>query len=223
MQGTLFHSPSISCLVKGFMKHPFYSCALSGKLLLVGLLLLFIAPSLSAQHLYPNHFRTGVGFAYILEGDNSGALFSQQYNRELTDKIHFAVSGEYLSSSRYDHQRSIFTSRKAFVMFDTSVYFDLTETGRYSIKFGFGPAVRRRSELDLVNGMGSGSGGTITPGVATDEVFVHIREKDVGGKAVIESDFFDNNRLFFGMRASAYMYNKGTSIFAVGLNMGYSF
>ncbi|WP_205504305.1 hypothetical protein [Rufibacter psychrotolerans] len=188
----------------------------------MGFFLFFVCQGAFAQHRYPNHFRTGVGFAYILEGDNSGALFSQQYTRELTDHLHFSVSGEYLSSSRYDKQIELFTSRKAFVMFDASFFYDITETGRYTIKFGIGPAVRRRSELDLVKG-GAPEGAITTPGRSADEVFVHIREKDFGGKAVLETDFFNDNRLFFGVRAAGYVYNKGTSIFALGLNMGYSF
>ncbi|WP_181304814.1 hypothetical protein [Rufibacter sp. XAAS-G3-1] len=163
-----------------------------------------------------------MGFAYILEGDNSGALFSQQYTRELTDHLHVAFSGEYLSSSRYDKQALLFTSRKAFVMFDASLFYDITETGRYTIKFGVGPAVRRRSELDLVRG-GVPEGTVTTPGLAPGDVFAHIREKDIGGKLVVETDFFNDNRLFFGLRASGYMYDQGTSIFAMQVNMGYSF
>ncbi|RNI26986.1 hypothetical protein [Rufibacter latericius] len=204
------------------MKHINYPGTLLLKCVLAGFFLLFLAQNASAQYRYPNHFRTGVNFAYILDGDNSGALFSQQYTRELTDHFHFTVSGEYLSSSRYDKQIQLFTSRKAFVMFDASFYYDLYETDKYTIKFGAGPAVRRRSELDLVRG-GTDDDAVTTPGRSADEVFVHIREKDFGGKAVFETDFFDDTRLFFGMRAAGYFYNKGTSIFAIGLNMGYSF
>ncbi|KAA3440409.1 hypothetical protein [Rufibacter hautae] len=204
------------------MKHVNFLSNLLLKSVLVGFFFLFAVQGASAQYRYPNHFRTGVGFAYILDGDNSGALFSQQYTRELTDHLHFTVSAEYLSSSRYDKQIQLFTSRKAFVMFDASFFYDLLETERYTIKFGAGPAVRRRSELDLVRG-GVDDDVVTTPGRSSDEVFVHIREKDFGGKAVFETDFFDDSRLFFGMRAAGYFYNKGTSIFAVGLNMGYSF
>ncbi|WP_207433712.1 hypothetical protein [Sabulibacter ruber] len=203
------------------MKHLNYSGTLL-KSALLGFFLLFAFQGAFAQHRYPNHFRTGVGFAYILDDDNSGALFSQQYTRELTDHLHITVSGEYLSSSRYDKQKQLFTSRKAFVMFDASFFYDLVETERYTIKLGAGPAVRRRSELDLTRGE-IPEGAITTPGRNPDEFFVHIRERDFGGKAVLETDFFNDNRLFFGMRASGYFYNKGTSIFAIGLNMGYSF
>lgn len=205
-----------------FMKHVNFLSNLLLKSALVGFFFLFAVQGVSAQYRYPNHFRTGVNFAYILDGDNSGALFSQQYTRELTDHFHFTVSGEYLSSSRYDKNIQLFTSRKAFVMFDASFYYDLYETEKYTFKFGVGPAVRRRSELDLKKG-DIPQGATTTPGRNADEFFVHIREKDFGGKAVFETDFFDDTRLFFGMRAAGYFYNKGTSIFAVGLNMGYSF
>jgi len=203
------------------MKHLNLLPSLLLKSFLLGLVCLCLSQAAAAQHRYPNHFRTGVGFAYILEGDNSGALFSQQYTRELTDHLHFSVSGEYLSSSRYDQQVKLFTSRKAFVMFDASFFYDLTETGKYTIKLGIGPAVRRRSELDLLKG--EVDEGTITPIENSDLTFVHIRERDIGGKIVAETDFFNDNRLFFGLRASGYVYNKGTSIFALGLNMGYSF
>ncbi|MFB9863000.1 hypothetical protein EFA69_03050 [Rufibacter immobilis] len=203
------------------MKHFHYLSTLLLKTALVGFFFLFLQQSAFAQHRYPNHFRTGVGFAYIMEGDNSGALFSQQYTRELTDHLHFTVSAEYLSSSRYDQTRELFTSRKAFVMFDASLFYDLTETAKYTIKLGVGPAVRRRSELDLVRG--EPDEGVVTPIANSDDAFVHIRKRDIGGKVVLETDFFNDNRLFFGMRASGYVYNHGTSIFAVGLNMGYSF
>ncbi|MBC3539502.1 hypothetical protein ACFSC6_18425 [Rufibacter sediminis] len=204
------------------MKHVNVLSNLLLKSILVGFFFLFVMQGASAQHRYPNHFRTGVGFAYILDGDNSGALFSQQYTRELTDHLHFAVSAEYLSSSRYDKQIQLFTSRKAFVMFDASLYYDLYETTKYTIKLGAGPAVRRRSELDLVRGEVP-EGTVTTPSNTPGDVFVHIREKDFGGKAVLETDFFNDNRLFFGMRAAGYFYNEGTSIFALQLNMGYSF
>ncbi|GGK73130.1 hypothetical protein ACD591_07895 [Rufibacter glacialis] len=204
------------------MKNITHVSTLFLKTVLAGFFVLFALQGATAQHRYPNHFRTGVGFAYILDGDNSGALFSQQYTRELTDHLHFSVSGEYLSSSRYSKEISLFTSRKAFVMFDASFFYDLYETPKYTIKLGAGPAVRRRSELDLVRG-GVEEGAVITPGRNDDEVFVHIREKDFGGKVVLETDFFNDNRLFFGMRAAGYIYNKGTSIFAAQLNMGYSF
>ncbi|ALI98997.1 hypothetical protein [Rufibacter tibetensis] len=204
------------------MKHVNHLRTLLLKTAFVGFFFLFVLQDATAQHRYPNHFRTGVGFAYILDDDNSGALFSQQYTREITDHLHFALSGEYLSSSRYDKQSSIFTSRKAFVMFDASVFYDLVETKKYTIKLGAGPAIRRRSEVNLTRG--EVPEGTITtPGRNSDEVFVHIREKDFGGKAVFETDFFNDNRLFFGMRAAGYFYKQGTNIFALGLNMGYSF
>jgi hypothetical protein len=204
------------------MKHLHKLSSLLLKSALLGFFSLFLLPDATAQHRYPNHFRTGVGFAYILEGDNSGALFSQQYTRELTDHLHFSVSGEYLSSSRYDQQSLLFTSRKAFVMFDASFFYDLYETGRYTLKLGAGPAVRRRSELDLVRG-GVPEGSVTTPGLTPGDVFVHLRERDIGGKVMVETDFFNDNRLFFGLRAAGYVYDQGTSIFALQVNMGYSF
>ncbi|GAA4309000.1 hypothetical protein [Nibribacter koreensis] len=202
------------------MKHIHYLTSLCLKTAFVAVLCSVISFSASGQHVYKNSFRSGVAFAYIVEGDNSGALFSNQYSRELTDRLNVAISGEYLSSSRFDQGKKIFTSRKAFVMFDTSVYFDLLENDKFTIKIGAGPAVRRRSELDLAKGA---LGDNTTPGATPDEQFIHTREKDFGGKIALENDFFSDNRLFFGWRATGYLYNKGTSIFSVGLNMGYAF
>ncbi|WP_153042697.1 hypothetical protein [Rufibacter ruber] len=202
------------------MKHIHYYASFLFKSFLAGIFCLLVAQSASAQHIYKNNFRTGVGFAYIVEGDNSGAIFTQQYTRELSDRLNFSISGEYLSSSRYDQSKEIFTSRKAFVMFDASLFFDLIESEKYSIRIGAGPAVRRRSEVDLVQGA---LGNNTTPGTTAGENFIHSREKDFGGKVVLENDFFSDNRLFFGWRASGYFYNAGTSIFSAGLTMGYSF
>ncbi len=189
--------------------------------MLCGAFLLLLSQSVSAQAKYRNNFRTGVGFAYIVEGDNSGALFSQQYTREMTDRLNFSLSGEYLSSSRYDQSSKIFSSRKAFVMFDASASWDLTEHETYGIKVGVGPAFRRRSEIDLVKGIPGGAG--TSPGITPEANFIHNREKDYGGKAFLEMDFYSDNRLFFGGRAVGYIYNEGSSIFALSLNMGYAF
>ncbi|MFC6996564.1 hypothetical protein [Rufibacter roseus] len=191
------------------------------KIIACGIFCLLLSQTVSAQARYRNNFRTGVGFAYIVEGDNSGAIFTQQYTRELTDRLNFSLSGEYLSSSRYDQGKEIFTSRKAFVMFDASLYFDLLENDKFTIKIGAGPAVRRRSEVDLVQGAINNNSGT--PGTTADEHFIHNRERDFGGKIVLENDFHNDNRLFFGWRASGYFYNAGSSIFSAGLTMGYSF
>lgn len=190
------------------------------KAFFAGIFCLSMGQSTAAQHVYRNNFRTGIAFAYIVEGDNSGALFTQQYTRELGNRLNFSISGEYLSSSRYDQSKNIFTSRKAFVMFDASLFFDLMENEKYTIKLGAGPALRRRSEVDLVRGA---LGNNTTPGTTAGENFIHKRERDYGGKIVLENDFFSDNRLFFGWRATGYIYNAGTAIFSAGVNMGYAF
>ncbi|WP_192822565.1 hypothetical protein [Rufibacter sp. LB8] len=195
------------------MKH-FINCgSFLMKTFFVAFFCLLASQTVSAQALYKNNFRTGVGFAYIVEGDNSGAIFSQQYTRELSDRLNLSVSGEYLSSSRYDQGQKIFTSRKAFVMFDAAVSWDLTEHPTYGVKIGVGPAVRRRSEVDLKTGL---SGNDVNN-------YIHSRERDFGGKVFLENDFYSDNRLFFGGRAAGYFYNKGSNIFAISVNMGYAF
>lgn len=203
------------------MKQLTFTNSLLFKAFLCGALFLLLSQTVSAQARYRNNFRTGVGFAYIVEGDNSGAIFSQQFTRELADRLNFSVSGEYLSSSRYDQGKQIFTSRKAFVMFDAALSWDLTEHETYGVKIGAGPAFRRRSELDVA-GMES-TEGTNVPIANSNDVYVHIREKDYGGKVLLEMDFYNDNRLFFGGRAAGYIYNAGSSIFAISINMGYAF
>lgn len=176
----------------------------------------------AAQQLYYNNFRTAFGFGYIVDDDNSGAIFSNQYTRELTERINGSVTLEYLSSSRYEKSRQLFTSRKAFIMADVSVIFDVLEKGVTTIKLGVGPAVRRRSELDLTTSPDADD--ITTPSRANDPaVFVHNRSKDFGGKVTFENDFYSDNRMTFGWRAAGYVYNDGTPIFTAGLHMGFSF
>lgn len=160
----------------------------------------------------PNMLKAGVSYIWLSENDSQGIMFSNKFSHKVGEKLALGLNVGLAEGSRYDNTQEIFTIKNTFYMGTIEASYDFINNESVTFRIGGGPGARHRSEINS-----NASDGKVDGSVR------HIKSSDVGVNGFIENDFNILRNGIAGGRIEYFHYNKGTSVFSIGMHIGFKF
>lgn len=156
--------------------------------------------------------KAGVSYIWLSEYDSQGLMFSNSYSHRFGDRLSVGLNLGLATGSRFDDVKEIYSIKNTFYMANLEASLDLINNESVAFRLGGGPGVRHRAEINS-----NAEDGT------EDGSVKHIKTSDVGFNGFIENDFNILRNGVAGGRVGYFYYSSGTSVFAIGLHIGFKF
>jgi hypothetical protein len=182
------------------------------RLLFITPLVLILTLSAAQAGKDPNMLKSGVSYIWLSENDSQGLMFSNRFSHQVGEKFSLGLNVGLAEGSRYDNTQEIFTIKNTFYMGTIEASFDFINNESVAFRVGGGPGARHRAEVNS-----NAADGKVDGSVR------HIKASDVGVNGFIENDFNILRNGIAGGRVEYFHYRTGTSIFSIGMHIGFKF
>jgi hypothetical protein len=192
-------------------------------LYVTGILLIAAFPSLAQN--YTHQVEAGISAIRVSDKKHGGFMYHNRYTAFVHPKVGVAGTFGFLTSSYFPARGEFATKlsdqfQKNYLMGDVSAVFLPLKIQKHSLRVTGGVSWRQRSESEPFNVYQESSPYTPNRWVVESQ---YVKTQDIGLHASIGYEHAFTDRFATGVELTAYNYDRGAAILALGIQGRYKF